>query len=92
MLNLIDHVILEIFVGISKRKTSWKRESEEAVENGSMLKFLHYEHVNSEVEWDQAQQVFERSYTFENVVQEIQEENIITVNTEQSSETDDLIK
>jgi hypothetical protein len=51
-----------------------------------MLKFLRYEHVSSEVEQDQ--HVDEGCHQFENVVQEIQEDNVVNIdNTEQSSET-----
>jgi len=57
-----------------------------------MLKFLRYKLVNSEVKREHAEQVDEESHTFENLVQEMWEKNIFTVNTEQSSETNALIK
>ena len=57
-----------------------------------MLKFLHYKLVNSGVKREHAEQVDEESHTFENLVQEMWEKNIFTVNTEQSSETNALIK
>src|SRR6218665_547917 len=57
-----------------------------------MLQFLHYEHGKTEVAREQAQQISldegAHSFEIENVVDEMLETNIITVNTEQSSETD----
>jgi len=53
---------------------------------------LQYEHRKTEVAWEQIQQISldEGGHSFEigNVVDETLETNIITVNTEQSSESD----